>query len=111
MPTSCTYNLAQMPLSSIGLEVWITKRQQVQNVLVHHTVLGQPFAFRHGPANCGFGARLTPRRVGVERPGTGVNERPRVIHRAMVEGGPSKPASSFLQYPQEPEGASRPVLP
>lgn len=51
MPTNCTYNLAQMPLSSFGLEVWITKRQRVQNVLVHHIVLGRPFVFRHGPAN------------------------------------------------------------
>lgn len=38
-------------------------------------------------------ALLTPRRVGVERPERGDNMRPRVIHRAIVEGGPGEQAS------------------
>lgn len=38
-------------------------------------------------------ALLTPSRVGVERPRTGVNMRPQVIHRAIVEGGRGERAS------------------
>lgn len=45
----------RMPLSSIGLEVWITKRQKVPNVLVPHTVREAiDFVFRDGPASSGF---------------------------------------------------------
>lgn len=41
------------------------------------------------------------------------NRRPRVIHTAIVEGGPGEPGLFLpsFKYPQEPEGANRPAWP
>lgn len=48
-------------------------------------------------------ALWAPRKMGVERPGTGDNRRPQVIHTAMRPWQVdvvSQPLPSFLQYPQ-----------
>lgn len=96
-PRATRSSLAQTPRSSISLEVWITKRQQLQNVLAHHKVHWAIFLFSNmglpALALLAQGPLLTPGRAEVQRPGTGDSMRPRVIHRAIVEGGLGERAS------------------
>lgn len=110
----------QMPRTSIGLEVWITKRQRAPSVLVRHAarwaILLFPEMRQPTVALFAQAALPAPRRMGVERLGSGDSMRPQVIHTAMLSWRVTGRASLFLpsflpSVPTEPEGARRPALP